>query len=53
MTQLDAEKGVVRFVTAKTGAVLDLPIAAPLMEWIGNAKVPKSANAPVFPKLIR
>lgn len=49
-TQLDAEKGVVRFVTAKTGAVLDLPIAAPLMEWIGNAKVPKSANAPVFPE---
>ncbi len=47
--QIDVAEGVVRFVTAKTGAVLDIPLAAPLVDWIGNAKVPKSPNAPVFP----
>lgn len=46
--QIDVAEGVVRFVTAKTGAVLDLPLARPLLDWIGEAKVPKSPNAPVF-----
>jgi integrase len=47
--QIDTAEGVVRFVTSKTGAVLDIPLAAPLMDWIGKAKVPKSPNAPIFP----
>ena len=47
--QIDPAAGVVRFVTAKTGAVLDIPLAAPLLDWIGKARVPKSPNAPVFP----
>ena len=48
--QIDTAEGVVRFVTGKTGAVLDLPLARPLLDWIGKAKVPKSPNAPVFPE---
>lgn len=48
--QIDMEKGVVSYVTAKTGAVLDLPMAAPLLDWIGKARVPKSPHAPVFPE---
>lgn len=47
--QIDTAEGVVRFVTAKTGAVLDIPLAGPVLDWIGKAKVPKSARAPVFP----
>ena len=47
--QIDVAEGVVRYVTAKTGAVLDIPLAAPLLDWIGKARVPKSPNAPVFP----
>ena len=47
--QIDTAEGVVRFVTAKTGAVLDIPLAGPVLDWIGKAKVPKSAHAPVFP----
>jgi integrase len=47
--QIDTAEGVVRYVTAKTGTVLDIPLAAPLMDWIGKAKVPKSPNAPLFP----
>lgn len=47
--QIDTAEGVVRFVTSKTGAVLDLPLAAPLLDWIGKARVPKSPTAPVFP----
>ena len=47
--QIDPAEGVVRFVTAKTGAVLDIPLAGPVLDWIGKAKVPKSARAPVFP----
>jgi integrase len=47
--QLDTAEGVVRYVTAKTGAVLDLPLAAPLLDWIGTVKIPKAADAPVFP----
>lgn len=47
--QIDPVEGVVRFVTAKTGAVLDIPLAGPVLDWIGKAKVPKSARAPVFP----
>ena len=48
--QIDTAEGVVRFVTGKTGAVLDLPLARPLLDWIGKAKVPKSPNAPLFPE---
>lgn len=48
--QIDTAEGVVRYVTAKTGAVLDLPLAAPLLDWIGKAKVPKSPTAPLFPE---
>ena len=47
--QIDVEEGVVRFVTAKTGAVLDIPLAGPLVDWIGAAKTPKNPNAPLFP----
>lgn len=47
--QIDTAEGVVRYVTAKTGAVLDLPLAGPLLDWIGKAKVPKSPTARVFP----
>ena len=48
--QIDVAEGVVRYVTAKTGAVLDIPLARPLLDWIGEAKVPKSPSAPVFPE---
>ena len=48
--QIDTAEGVVRYVTAKTGAVLDLPLAGPLLDWIGKAKVPKSPTAPLFPE---
>ena len=48
--QIDMVEGVVRYVTAKTGAVLDLPLASPLLDWIGKANVPKSPSAPVFPE---
>ena len=48
--QIDTAEGVVRYVTGKTGAVLDLPLAAPLLDWIGKATVPKTPNAPVFPQ---
>ena len=47
--QIDMAEGVVRFVTAKTGAVLDLPLAAPLADWLGTVRVPKSTHAPLFP----
>ena len=47
--QIDTAEGVVRYVTSKTGAVLDIPLAGPLLDWIGTAKVPKSSTAPVFP----
>ncbi len=47
--QIDTAEGVVRYVTAKTGAVLDLPLARPLMDWIGTAKTPKTTTAPLFP----
>lgn len=48
--QLDTAAGVVHFVTGKTGQTLDLPLARPLLDWIAQAKVPKSPNAPVFPE---
>ena len=48
--QVDTAEGVVRYVTGKTGAVLDIPLARPLLDWIGEAKVPKSPTAPVFPE---
>lgn len=48
-SQVDTAEGVVRFVTAKTGAVLDIPLAGPLVDWLGTVEVPKSATAPVFP----
>jgi integrase len=47
--QIDTAEGVVRFVTAKTGAVLDIPLAGPLADWLGTVRVPKSASAPLFP----
>ena len=47
--QIDVAEGVVHYVTAKTGAVLDIPLARPLLDWIGTVKPPKSADAPVFP----
>lgn len=47
--QIDTAEGAVRFVTAKTGAVLDLPLAAPLVDWLGTVRVPKSSHAPLFP----
>ena len=47
--QIDTAEGVVRYVTAKTGAVLDIPLAGPLLDWIGTAKTPKKPTAPVFP----
>lgn len=47
--QIDTVEGVVRFVTAKTGAVLDIPLAGPLVDWLGTVAVPKSATAPIFP----
>lgn len=47
--QIDAAEGVVHFVTAKTGAVLDIPMALPLADWLGSVRVPKSAAAPLFP----
>jgi integrase len=48
--QIDTAEGVVRYVTAKTGAVLDLPLARPLMDWIGTAKTPKTTTSPLFPE---
>ena len=47
--QIDTAEGAVRFVTAKTGAVLDLPLAAPLVDWLGTVRAPKSSHAPLFP----
>jgi integrase len=47
--QIDTAEGVVRFVTSKTGSVLDLPMHEAVADWIGKAKVPKSPNAPLFP----
>ena len=47
--QIDTAEGVVRYVTAKTGASLTIPMATPLLDWIGAARVPRSAHAPVFP----
>ena len=49
-SQFDTAEGVVRYVTGKTGTVLDLPLARPLLDWIGEAKVPKSPTAPIFPE---
>ena len=48
--QVDPAEGVVHFVTAKTGAVLDIPLARPLLDWIGTVKPPKAADAPLFPE---
>ena len=48
--QIDTAEGVVRYVTGKTGAVLDIPLARPLLDWIGTAPTPKFPNAPVFPE---
>ena len=46
--QVDTAEGVVHFVTAKTGAVLDIPMAPPLADWLGSVQVPKSSAAPLF-----
>lgn len=47
--QVDPAEGVVHFVTAKTGTVLDIPLAGPVLDWIGTAPAPKASNAPLFP----
>jgi len=47
---LDIERGKIRFVTAKTGKNMELPIAGPLMSYIAELPAPDSPTAPLFPK---
>ena len=48
--QIDTAEGVVRLVTQKTGAELEIPMHPVLMDWLGTVKVPKSPTAYLFPR---
>lgn len=46
--KIDTAEGVVRFVTQKTGAELEIPLHPVLMDWLGTVRVPKSPTAYLF-----
>jgi integrase len=46
---LDIEKDVLRFVTAKTGRRMEIPLAAPLHAYVETLPSSDDPNAPLFP----
>lgn len=47
-SNLDLEAEVIRFVTAKTGRQMEIPIAPPLMEYIESMPSSDNPTAPLF-----
>lgn len=48
---LDLQNETVQFVTAKTGRAMDIPIAAPLLNYLLTLPAGDKPKAPVFPQL--
>ncbi|ACB74534.1 integrase family protein [Opitutus terrae PB90-1] len=49
-SQVDLEKAVVHFKTAKTHRTVEVPLADPLLAFLKRLPAPERATAPVFPK---
>jgi len=52
-SHVDLQNGEISLRTRKTGRIVQIPLAAPLLAYVENLPAGDDAHAPLFPKCVR